>query len=184
MAEYVNRKTLESIILDCSPEVKILLNNVPDIVSIVRCKECEYRGDHNCPMFHLVPSGEYIDFARDEGFCHRGYSKKQLKPMKFNWRHPVQEQDGMWIPDKEDWPSKCAYHILQVKARNNDKLYAYNDGDYIMADGDYIVAKYNSMLECWETAGGMDYIHWAEVKRWAVLTDNNGCPLTNMEDDD
>ena len=173
MAEYVNRKTLESIMLDISPETKILLDNVPDIVSIVRCKECEYRGDHNCPMFHLVPSGEYVDFARDEGFCHRGYSKKQPKPMKFNWRHPTQKSNGMWIPDETDWPYKYAYHILQVKSRDNDKLYAYNDGDYI-------VAKYNSMLECWETASDMDYIHWDEVRRWAVLTDNNGCPITNM----
>lgn len=72
MAEYVNRKTLESIILDISPETKILFDNVPDIVSIVRCKDCRYRGMIFCPAVHETMGNGLVDYTSDEAYCWRG----------------------------------------------------------------------------------------------------------------
>jgi hypothetical protein len=65
-----------------------LLNDMParggipfdaptDVVEVVRCKDCKYRGDLDCPMFRDVyvwRDGDYveIDTTKDYGFCSEG----------------------------------------------------------------------------------------------------------------
>ena len=61
--------------------------DIKDVVEVVRCKDCKYRGDYGCPMY----SEEYIDTwddgyhefecvehdnTHDEGFCDRGERKE------------------------------------------------------------------------------------------------------------
>ena len=90
------------------------------------------------------------------------------------WHYPTLKDDE-WHPSKDSaWPVSGVYHILQMK-ENPNSLYPYNDDDFI-------VAYYNNLLECWETESCMDYIQWADVKRWCVLTDKEGNPVKNMED--
>lgn len=54
-----------------------------DVVSVVRCRECKYRGELDCPMYHEeledCDDGDYVytdlvatDHTVDDGFCHRG----------------------------------------------------------------------------------------------------------------
>lgn len=95
--------------------------------------------------------------------------------MKLEWRYPVFEA-GIWRPDKEDWPTSYAYHILQMKESADNAFYHYNEDDLI-------IAWYDHLLECWRTESGMDYIKCEEVKRWAVLLDDDGQPIKDMEDD-
>lgn len=96
--------------------------------------------------------------------------------MRFKWRYPVFENDGTY-PDKYDWPTNYAYHILQMNKIADPRLYAYNEDDFI-------VALYNPMLECWRTESGIDFIEWKDVKRWAVLLDEDGKSIKDMESDD
>ena len=96
--------------------------------------------------------------------------------MKFEWRYPVFEL-GSWSPDREDWPTDGAYHVLQMEESADDNLYSYNEDDLI-------IAWYDHLLECWRTNSGMDYIKWSEVKRWAVLVDDSGKPIKDMDGDD
>lgn len=66
-------------------EMEYALNHVPsvDAVEIVRCKDCKWRGDYGCPMYHE----EYVEWdddgyhewevvehdrTRDDGFCNLG----------------------------------------------------------------------------------------------------------------
>ena len=51
-----------------------------DAVSVVRCRECKYRGYDACPMCHDEytydedDGGDYftVDNTTDDGFCHMG----------------------------------------------------------------------------------------------------------------
>lgn len=54
-----------------------------DFVEVVRCKDCKYRGELDCPMYHEelqdCDDGDYvytdvvaIDNTVDDGFCHCG----------------------------------------------------------------------------------------------------------------
>lgn len=96
--------------------------------------------------------------------------------MKLEWRYPVLKA-GAWWPDEEDWPTDDAYHVLQMEESADDNLYNYNEDDLI-------IAWYDHLLECWRTNSGMDYIKWREVKRWALLVDDSGKPIEDMDGDD
>lgn len=54
-----------------------------DFVEVVRCKDCKYRGELDCPMYHEelqdCDDGDYVytdvvafDHTEDDGFCHYG----------------------------------------------------------------------------------------------------------------
>lgn len=52
-----------------------------EAVPVVRCKDCKNRGStYKCPMRHLVHpldgAGYYVDFTRDDGYCHWGEKKE------------------------------------------------------------------------------------------------------------
>lgn len=54
-----------------------------ELVEVVRCKDCKYRRELDCPMYHEeledCDDGDYVyidivatDNTVDDGFCHRG----------------------------------------------------------------------------------------------------------------
>lgn len=54
-----------------------------DVVEVVRCKDCKYRGELDCPMYHEelqdYDDGDYVytdvvafDSTDDDGFCQKG----------------------------------------------------------------------------------------------------------------
>lgn len=54
-----------------------------DVAPVVRCRECVYRGDYGCPMYHEEyywdedDGGDYIDIdnTHHDGFCDLGERK-------------------------------------------------------------------------------------------------------------
>ena len=55
----------------------------PDVLKVVRCKDCKFRGDYPCPMYYDewvewnddgYHESEWIDHDQtiDDGFCHMG----------------------------------------------------------------------------------------------------------------
>ena len=47
----------------------------PDVVEVVRCKDCYRRYDINeCPMCALI-EGEFYDYTMHDGYCDRGDKK-------------------------------------------------------------------------------------------------------------
>lgn len=48
-----------------------------DAVEVVRCKECERRGDPGeCPMC-FFSEGDWDDYTNDNGFCERGERREE-----------------------------------------------------------------------------------------------------------
>lgn len=54
-----------------------------DVVEVVRCKDCKYRNEAECPMYHeediewdddgyIERDTIYHDWTEDDGFCERG----------------------------------------------------------------------------------------------------------------
>lgn len=93
MAEYIEREreaAIEKTEAFCDVFVtkwtdeKVLawIKNLPaaDVAPVVRCRECVYRGDYGCPMYHEEyywdedDGGDYIsiDNTHDDGFCDLG----------------------------------------------------------------------------------------------------------------
>lgn len=55
------------------------LNEVEDanVVEVVRCKDCEFRGTDNCPnSYYLECEGAYVDPMEDDDFCSYGTPKE------------------------------------------------------------------------------------------------------------
>lgn len=55
------------------------INKFPavDAVEVVRCKECERRGDPGeCPMC-FFSEGDWDDYTNDNGFCERGERREE-----------------------------------------------------------------------------------------------------------
>lgn len=58
------------------------INKLPavDAVEVVRCKDCERRGDPGeCPMCFLE-EGDFADYTNDDGFCDRGERREENEP--------------------------------------------------------------------------------------------------------
>ena len=87
MAEYINRAELISNLKEfaneqLTPLIENLIQKQPtaDVESLVRCRDCRYRGNGDvCPMYHLcysVSEGYYWeDFTMDNKFCSYGAKK-------------------------------------------------------------------------------------------------------------
>ena len=44
-----------------------------DVVKVVRCKDCNFRGTEDCPMaYYLELEGDYVDPTKDYDFCSYG----------------------------------------------------------------------------------------------------------------
>lgn len=48
----------------------------PDIVPIVRCKDCLWRGREECAMFYRCDCGEQHTWETDNDFCSYGQRKE------------------------------------------------------------------------------------------------------------
>lgn len=48
----------------------------PDIVPIVRCKDCIWRGREECAMFYRCDCGEQHTWGTDDDFCSYGERKE------------------------------------------------------------------------------------------------------------
>lgn len=87
MSKYINREDLLKNLKQFAPEylkpfIVSLIEKQPtaDVVEVVRCRDCRYRGSGDvCPMFHLcysVSEGYYWeDFTMDNKFCSYGAKK-------------------------------------------------------------------------------------------------------------
>ena len=47
-----------------------------DVVPVVRCKDCRYRGLICCPAIHETIGNGLVDYAVDNGYCWCGKSKE------------------------------------------------------------------------------------------------------------
>ena len=57
-----------------APLVKALIDNQPaaDVMEIVRCKDCKWRGTEKCAMFYECDCGEQQTWETDDDFCSYG----------------------------------------------------------------------------------------------------------------
>lgn len=49
----------------------------PDVVRVVRCKDCKFRNTLICPMVHETMGNGTTDYATDDGYCNRGSGKRK-----------------------------------------------------------------------------------------------------------
>ena len=43
-----------------------------DVIPVVRCKDCIYRGQEECAMFYRCDCGEQLNWETDNDFCSYG----------------------------------------------------------------------------------------------------------------
>ena len=57
--------------------IKIPADSEPtfDAVTVVRCRDCNYRGQVFCPMIHETMGNGLLDYTVDNGYCNRGKRK-------------------------------------------------------------------------------------------------------------
>ena len=49
---------------------------VADVVEVVRCEKCNFRGTEDCPrVYWLELEGDYVDPTEDDDFCSYGERK-------------------------------------------------------------------------------------------------------------
>lgn len=67
-------------------EIEAMINDTPTInaIEVVRCKDCRYRYEEDCPMYYIewytIDEGDGFiddnyreyDYTTDEGYCYRG----------------------------------------------------------------------------------------------------------------
>ena len=58
-------------------ELENALNRIPaaDVVPVVRCKDCHWRGREECAMFYRCECGEQHTWETDDDFCSYGERK-------------------------------------------------------------------------------------------------------------
>ena len=63
---------------DAWDEIIDALENIPsaDVVPVVRCKDCRYRGLICCPTMHETMGSGLLDCAVDDGYCWCGKPKE------------------------------------------------------------------------------------------------------------
>lgn len=49
-----------------------------DLIEVVRCKDCIYRGQEECAMFYRCDCGEQLNWETDNDFCSYG-ERRELK---------------------------------------------------------------------------------------------------------
>lgn len=82
MKEYIDRGALLKE-LERFPHLQMagsIVRSMPkeDVVEVVRCKDCKYRGRSHCPLRNKEEStGELIDITYDDDFCSYGERKEQ-----------------------------------------------------------------------------------------------------------
>ena len=59
---------------DCYRDCIDLLDSIPttDVVEVVRCKDCRWRGREDCAMFYRCDCGEQHTWETDNDFCSYG----------------------------------------------------------------------------------------------------------------
>lgn len=59
---------------DCLRDCIDLLDSIPaaDVVPVVRCKDCHWRGSEECAMFYRCECGEQHTWEMDNDFCSYG----------------------------------------------------------------------------------------------------------------
>ena len=59
---------------DCYRDCIDLLDSIPttDVVEVVRCKDCRWRGREDCAMFYRCECGEQHTWETDNDFCSYG----------------------------------------------------------------------------------------------------------------
>ena len=54
-----------------------------DVVEVVRCKDCKFRGTDDCPSsYYLECEGDYVDLMEDDDFCSYGTPKNRCGEVK------------------------------------------------------------------------------------------------------
>ncbi len=59
---------------DCVTAVQDTISDIPaaDVMEIVRCKDCKWRGTEKCAMFYECDCGEQHTWETDDDFCSYG----------------------------------------------------------------------------------------------------------------
>lgn len=78
--EYIKRETLISRIngMGYHEQIKnnllFIARMIPtaDVVEVVRCKDCRWRGSEDCAMFYRCDCGEQHTWGTDNDFCSYG----------------------------------------------------------------------------------------------------------------
>ena len=88
MDEYIDRKDAVDAVLDVyydTPDIDlsgekfedaVLKIPATDVVPVVRCKDCRYRGLICCPAVHETMGNGLVDYAVDNGYCWCGKPKE------------------------------------------------------------------------------------------------------------
>ena len=85
MAEYINRAELIENLNKFAPEhynalINHLITKQPtaDVVEVVRCKDCKFRGTDDClNSYYSEYEGAYVDPMDDDDFCSYGERRKR-----------------------------------------------------------------------------------------------------------
>ena len=80
MDEYIKREAVIEIIMSEPPDAhypqwyvdKIKSIPAADVVPVVRCKDCRWRGREECAMFYRCECGEQHTWETDNDFCSYG----------------------------------------------------------------------------------------------------------------
>lgn len=74
--EYIERQTLLHKIrwASSAEEAVMSVRRIPaaDVVPVVRCKDCRWRGREDCAMFYRCDCGEQHTWETDDDFCSYG----------------------------------------------------------------------------------------------------------------
>ena len=80
--EYIEREAAIEAIMSDPPDAhypswyidRIKTLSAADVVPVVRCKDCRWRGREECGMFYRCECGEQHTWETDDDFC--GYGEK------------------------------------------------------------------------------------------------------------
>lgn len=80
MDEYIKREAVIEAIMSEPPDAhypqwyvdKIKSIPAADVVPVVRCKDCRWRGREECAMFYRCECGEQHTWETDDDFCSYG----------------------------------------------------------------------------------------------------------------
>lgn len=80
MDEYIKREAVIEVIMSEPPDAhypqwyvdKIKSIPAADVVPVVRCKDCRWRGREDCAMFYRCDCGEQHTWETDNDFCSYG----------------------------------------------------------------------------------------------------------------
>lgn len=83
MAEYIERNDLiKNLNYFAIEHYSTLINDLimkqptVDVVKVVRCKDCKFRGREDCSMYYRCNCGEQHTWETDNDFCSYGERRK------------------------------------------------------------------------------------------------------------